>query len=163
MTAEPDEIRVQHFVEEMGLLFSELGSQRMVGRVLGALLVCDPAHQSSSQLQDLLDASAGSISTTTRTLVQMGMVEKVAIPGERATFYRLRDHLWVDLMRRRLGFLVMMREAAERGLAVLDGASDARTERLRSFRDFYAFMERRMPEMLDEWIALRAASEEEST
>ena len=34
--------RERHFVEEMGLLFETMGGQRMMGRVVGHLLICEP-------------------------------------------------------------------------------------------------------------------------
>ena len=53
----------EHFVEELGLLFAELGQPRMMGRMLAWLLICEPPDQSSSDLVGALGASKATIST----------------------------------------------------------------------------------------------------
>jgi DNA-binding transcriptional regulator GbsR (MarR family) len=86
------ETGLHHFVAEIGLFFEAAGSTRMAGRMLGWLLVCDPPHQSAGQLAAALHASNGSISMTTRMLIQAGLVDRVSLRGDRRTYYRLRPH-----------------------------------------------------------------------
>jgi DNA-binding MarR family transcriptional regulator len=150
------ETRERHFVEEMGLLMAQAGEPPMMGRVLGRLLICDPPHQSSAELAEYLQASAGSISTTTRALQAAGLIERAPVPGERATYFRLRAHPWGEVMRRQAVILRLSRECAERGLAALEGEPEARKARLHDFHDFYAFFEERLPEMIDAWAARTA-------
>lgn len=154
---------MQHFVEEVGLLFSELGGQRMMGRVLGHLLVCDPPHQSSAELARALQASTGSISTVTRMLVASAMIERVAMPGQRATYFRIRPGMWVDHMRQQMSSLRVMRQTAERGMALMADEAPEKAARLREFRDFYVFMERQLPKMFDDWVAHQAGLSPEAT
>src|SRR5437762_2128546 len=78
------EEELRQLVEEIGLWFERSGVPRMAGRVLGWLLLCDPAEQTMQQLADHLDASMGSISTMLRLLGQLGLIEKSSIPGERS-------------------------------------------------------------------------------
>ena len=66
-----------HFVEDVGLLLEQGGILAWPGRIVGWLLICDPPHQSTSQLAQVLGASKASISTMTRLLIQMGLVEQV--------------------------------------------------------------------------------------
>ncbi|MBA3470937.1 MAG: hypothetical protein H0T53_14985 [Herpetosiphonaceae bacterium] len=60
----------RQFVEKVGLLYEQVGLQRMAGRILGWLLICDPPAQSAADLAAALDASKGSISGITRQLFQ---------------------------------------------------------------------------------------------
>ena len=152
MNSTEQDVRARHFVEELGLLFSESGLAPMMGRIIGHLLICDPPEQSSQALAQALDASKGAISTTTRQLSSLGMIEKVRLKGERSTFFRLRSHAWVDWSRGEMARLTMMRELAERGLALLEDEPQ-RADRLRSFHAFYSHVEREMPAMLDRWVA----------
>ena len=71
------------FIEEVGIVFEQTGLPRMAGRVFGWLLISDPPYQSPAELAEVLMASKGSISTTTRLLLQLGLVERFIIPGER--------------------------------------------------------------------------------
>lgn len=137
------------------MLFADQGAQPMMGRLLAHLLICDPPHQSSADLAEALQASAGSISTLTRQLLAMGMIQKAVVPGSRATFFRLTPGMWVDLMRQRNGSLRAVREAADRGLRALAHRPTEQLDRLREFRDFYLFLEGEMPRLLDAWLARR--------
>jgi hypothetical protein len=143
----------------MGLVYAEVGAPRMMGRIMGRLLICEPAQQSSAELAEYLLASRGAISTTTRQLLASNMIEKVAIPGDRSTYFRIQSSGWVDAMRRRMGSLTIMREVAERGLALLADESPARRARLQAFHDFYAWLEERLPALYDDWEAQHSSSD----
>ena len=78
----------KNFVEEVGIAFEQTGLPRMAGRVFGWLLISDPPYQSSTELAEALMASKGSISTTTRLLIQLGLAERFVIPGERHDNFR---------------------------------------------------------------------------
>ena len=142
------------YVEDFGLLFEQFGKPRMVGRVLGVLLVSGLQEHSAEELADLLSASRGSISSATRTLVQSGLVQRVSRPGERRDYFRVRPGAWNELMRERMTQVFALREMAERGLVVLDAADSGEPEArrgLEEMRDFYAYWERELPAVLERW------------
>jgi DNA-binding transcriptional regulator GbsR (MarR family) len=149
--SEDDAQRKLHFVEEIGLVFEEAGMTRMAGRILGWLLICDPPHQTLNDLAEVLQASKGSISTMTRLLIQTGLVERVSLPGQRRDYFRIRPGAWVQIMVRRIEAIRAIREMAERGLALLEGADGVQRRRLDEFHSLYTFLERKMPELLVEW------------
>jgi DNA-binding MarR family transcriptional regulator len=152
MPPDPDD-PLAAYVEEVALFFEQSGLPRIAGRVLGLLLVCDPRVRSAAELADELGVSKGSISTMTRLLVRSGLIEKVGIPGERTTYFRLRDDGFESLFAFKLQALVSFRPLADRGLQLLgevDPSAD-RSHRLRVIRALYAFFEREMPVMLDKW------------
>lgn len=124
---------------------------RMAGRVLGHLLICDPPEQSSAELAAALSASKGSISTNTRLLLHTELLEKVAMPGERGTWFRVRSHAWEQLMEHQLTALTSFRALLDEGIELLAGTSAARRERLEDTRDFYGFMEKEFPLILQHW------------
>ncbi|NNL96709.1 MAG: MarR family transcriptional regulator, partial [Acidimicrobiia bacterium] len=64
------------FVEEMGALFERLGYGRMAGRVWGYLLVVDAEQVSAADLVEALDSSPSAISTATRVLISLGLVDR---------------------------------------------------------------------------------------
>jgi DNA-binding transcriptional regulator GbsR (MarR family) len=124
------------FVERFALWLEQSGMPRMTGRVLGWLLVCEPEHQSATDLADALHASRGSISTTTRTLAQAGLVERITFPGDRRTYYRARAN-WNSLLEAQLKQVGELRGLVE---AALEDAS-AGQERLAHIHDFATFWE----------------------
>lgn len=141
----------QFFVEQAGVVFEHLGFPRMAGRVLGWLLICDPPHQTPGELAAALQASKASISMTIRLLVQLGIIERVALPGNRRDSFRIRDHAWSRMTEERMEYVTTIRELAERGLTLRAGADDAATQRLREMRNFYAFYERELPALITRW------------
>lgn len=145
------------FVDQMGLMFEENGGPRMMGRIFGFLLICDPAVQSLPSLCAALGSSKGATSIVARQLVTAGLVERVHVRGERAIAYRVRSGAWFDLMRARFQGIGVMRRLAERGLDSMGAAPPERRARLEGFRDFYAYMEREM-----EPLFARYGTEEET-
>ncbi|MEW6638681.1 MAG: MarR family transcriptional regulator [Actinomycetota bacterium] len=144
----------RRYVEDFGLLFEGFGLARMVGRVLGALMVADPPEMSAEELAGVLRASRGSISTATRMLVRMGLVERVGRPGERRDYFRNKPGAWHDLMRREMEGIAAFREMAERGLGILEAEGRDRPEvrlGLEEMRDFYAYCEKELPALFERW------------
>jgi DNA-binding transcriptional regulator GbsR (MarR family) len=140
---------MKQFIEDMGIHFEEMGLPRMAGRIFGCLLVCEPQHQSSEQLANIVAASKGSISTMTRLLIQSGVVERMGLPGKRDTYYRIKPGSWSELMRARISHVTRLRELADRGLTLLADRDPKLRQRLQELRDFYAFLEQEMPALLD--------------
>ena len=139
------------YIEEMGIAIEGLGLPRMAGRVLGALLIADPPEQSAEDLAETLQASRGSISTTTRLLEMPGLIERVSKPGDRRVYYRNRPDAWYQATRREAAALGQMRELADKALDLLEGAPDEVRQGAEDMREFYAFWEREMPAVLDHW------------
>jgi len=138
----------KQYIEDFGLYFEEQNMPRMAGRILGLLLVCQPAHQSADDIVAMLDASRGTVSTMTRMLARLGMIEKIGRPGERRDYFRIQPNLWVDLFESNLGEISNMRQVAERGLKLMEGAPQEECKRLGEMYRFYAFLEKELPELV---------------
>ncbi|MCA9691732.1 MAG: MarR family transcriptional regulator [Nannocystaceae bacterium] len=145
------------FIEDLAVFFEESGLPRIAGRILGLLLVCDPPHRSAGELAEQLGVSAGSVSTMTRVLLSAGLIERVGVPSERATHYRLKDDGFERTFELRIAGLDGFSTLAERGLRLLARDGDARTRRLRTLTALYAFWERELPLLLARWREQRRA------
>ncbi|MGB0591198.1 MAG: GbsR/MarR family transcriptional regulator [Myxococcota bacterium] len=141
--------RLSHFVEESGVLFEEWGAPRMLGRIVGWLLCCDPAEQTAAQLCEVLRASKGSISTGTRSLLLMGVIEKLTRPGERAAYFRIGPGAWKNLMRRDAMRIKLMHEWSLRGLDMMASQSEAHRARLDELSGFLRFIDEEYPAFLE--------------
>ncbi len=149
---------LHEYVESFGLYWEEAGLPRMAGRILSWLLICDPPHQTMHELTEALQASKSSISTGTRMLIQMGLIERLSLPGQRRDHFRVLPDSWSHIMEEKAKRqFTELRRLSERGLDLLDGASPARRQRLEEMRDYYVFMEREFPLILDHWRAHRSA------
>ena len=134
----------------LGELFDAHGFPRMVGRVLGELLLAEPPYLSTAELCERLPASKGHLSTTMSMLSSMGMVERFGVPGSRRDHYRLSEDAFVRAMRGSAEPSVRMAAVASRALAEVPAGSRASQE-LTRMRDFYVFLARRLPELVEEF------------
>ena len=141
----------QGYVEDFGVLFEGVGGSRMVGRVLGLLLVSEAPELSAEEIAGSLRASQGAISTATRTLVGTGLVRRRTRPGERRAYFGVNPDAWQETTRRQVAGSAAFREMADRGLALRKSDEPEAGRGLKAMRDFYAFWERELSEVLARW------------
>jgi DNA-binding transcriptional regulator GbsR (MarR family) len=139
------------FVEEVGLFFEEAGMPRMAGRILGCLLLSDRPHHSSDELAEALMASKGSISTATRFLIQIGLIERISLPGVRHDYFSIRPSAFQHALKHGVEQVTRLRQLAERGLELLGDRSSLIRQRLEEVYDMYSFFEREYPLLLERW------------
>lgn len=136
----------------MGLMFEMVGMPRMAGRIFGWLLISDPPQQSSGSLAKVLQASKGSISSMTRLLIQIGLIERVSLPGQRRDYFQIKPNAWTQLTKQRMAQVTAFRQLAEKGLDLMSNASPELKQRLQEMRDIHAFLERELPQLDARWI-----------
>jgi DNA-binding MarR family transcriptional regulator len=145
------------FIERYGLFFeATAGASRTAGRLHGWLLICDPPHQSLTQLANVVELSKAAVSPVIRQLEQLQFVERVPLSATREHFYRLRrgDDA-ARMIDDRLKVLAAGRRIAELGLEAV-GDDMARRERLEEFLDLYTFLEERLgPQLMADWEKYR--------
>ena len=86
------------FVEQLGLIAQADGLPRIAGRILG-LMVIHGGPFSFSELSVRLKVSRGSISTNTRLLENLGVIERTTRAGERQDYFKLHANPYIELIR----------------------------------------------------------------
>jgi DNA-binding transcriptional regulator GbsR (MarR family) len=142
------QLEEKHFIEDIGLFFEQMGMPRMAGRILGVLLVSEPAAQSITDIAQTLQASKSSISIMSRLLVENGLIERVASPLPRRDYYRFKSGGWILYMRHWMALWSALHQIAERGITLLNGKTAVDKERLMEAHDLFSLMEEQMPSML---------------
>jgi DNA-binding transcriptional regulator GbsR (MarR family) len=143
----------QNFVEEVGNAFEQTGLPRMAGRIFGWLLICSPPHQNAEQIGRALLASKGSISTSTRLLIQHNLIERVSLPGVRHDYLRLKTGATGFMIEHGIdGEVRMFRQLTERGLKLIDKDNTESREILKEMNELYHFMERELPLLRKRWL-----------
>jgi DNA-binding transcriptional regulator GbsR (MarR family) len=143
--------KLHQFVEEFALAYEAAGIPRTAGRILGWLMVCDPPEQTASQLVEALGSSKASISTMTRLLAQMHLIERVPRRGSRQDYFRIRPGTWSERVKNGLAGLSLYKSLAEKGLRLLENAPPERAERLQEMRDLYAFFEEELQGLFERY------------
>jgi len=151
MDDEERQFEETRFIEDVGIVFEQSGLPRMAGRILGSLLVSDPPNQSTNKLAETLLASKGSISTMTRLLIRIGLIERTCMPGVRHDYFRIRADALSHLMEQKLEFIITFRQIADRGLKLMEGKAPVTRQGLEEMRDMYAFFEREFPVLIQRW------------
>jgi len=156
------QIAERQFIEEFGIVMEQTSLPRMAGRILGGLLISDSPHQSSEQLVNGLEASKGSISSMTRLLIQINLIERMSLPGVRRDYFRIRADAWHNMIRRGLeDEIKMVRQLAERALELLADKPPRTRQWLEEMCNVYNFLEQEFPTLLERWAQQREKTSEQ--
>ncbi|WP_099041673.1 GbsR/MarR family transcriptional regulator [Mycobacterium neglectum] len=136
--------------EQLALVLSSHGLQRMTARVLASLLFTEHPTMTMGDLAEQLQASTGAVSGALKMLGSVGLVERVPAPGSRRDHYRLRDDAWAVQYTNQNEVTTAVLTAAEAGIAATPDGSLPH-QRLTQMRDFYAFLLDEIPALLDRW------------
>lgn len=139
------------YVEHVGRFWESLSMSRTAGRILGWLMICEPAHQSATDLVNTLQISTGSVSTQVRLLERIGLVERITFRGDRLRYYQLPEHVWGKALNTELDRIRQMRTLAEAGSAVVPTTRPERVTELGAIAQFFE----------DEWPDLLARMSEQ--
>ena len=148
----------RRYAEEFGVVGESMGMPRMNGRLLGWMLICDPPRQSITDLMGALGVSRASVSIATRLLQANGLIRRAVEPGSRGYSFELNPDAFSQL-RADVQFGAL-RRLLERGIAIVGDDTDPKAARLREARDFYAFVEREIPALIDRYRMERAQGKE---
>ncbi|MDB6075930.1 MAG: hypothetical protein JWO89_3570 [Verrucomicrobiaceae bacterium] len=141
------------FVEEMGLIFQAEGMPRIAGRIFGRLVLCGGPF-SLSDLALKLKASRGSISTNTRLLESIGLIERTGVAGDRQGYYRLAPDPYTRLLEGSIQRIAKANETVRRAqLRVPRRQADAHA-RLDELADFYSKTATGFEAILEKFAAL---------
>lgn len=97
MTVKSELSAIENFIERVGLSAEEDGLPRIAGRMM-AFFVIHGGPISFSNLADELRVSRGSVSTNTRILISLGVIERVSRPGERQDYFQIADQPYSKMM-----------------------------------------------------------------
>lgn len=123
--------------------------------MVGWLLICEPAQQTIAEVSQGLHASRSAISGAVAQLEGWSWIKRTRAAGERVDRVELDPAIWVRLLDKSEEY-TSLGELAQRGLELLEDASDTRRSRLGEAAAFADFLTQRMPVIAAEWRARRA-------
>ncbi|MCX6363231.1 MAG: MarR family transcriptional regulator [Actinobacteria bacterium] len=141
----------RRLVEEFGLLYEQMGGTRMGGRVSGYLLMCDPPVQSLTRIAEALGVSKAAVSGAVRSLLQLGVVERVSEPGRRGDSYRALPGQMDTMLG--LNHVRTLHALLDRGLASVADRDQTHSNYalMSDLRRFSAFLETEIPGVIERW------------
>lgn len=145
---------IEQFIEQMGLSSEMDGWPRIAGRMWGFFIVYG-GPISFAELAQRLKVSRGSISTNARLLRELGIIDRVSVPGDRQDYYQLAEQPYSRLLK---GYLDRMRNTltrVERLQAALPGDWHDSLQRLGEMRHFQDVAVRTTEKLIEEMESTR--------
>jgi DNA-binding transcriptional regulator GbsR (MarR family) len=146
-----DRDECKHFIEQTADLMDQHGLPHMAGRIVGALLVCQPPYMSHDELAESVQASKGAISMATQMLLRMNLVERISLPGERRHYYRLRGNFLEDAMQTRTEHVLLHKRLYEAGTHLLRDEPLEANRRLTEMQAYVDFFAEELPGLSKRW------------
>ena len=135
-----DRAQLLGWAERVATFFAEhYGLPPITGRILGWLMICEPAEQSAGEIADAIGASRASLTTNMRFLIASGLVRRLTRPGARTSYYRIDDGMWDAVIRRRIASMMSFSQITLDGMNLV-GAESPRAARLRAAHEFFDWM-----------------------
>lgn len=138
-------------IDDMGMLWEELGMPRSEGRIVGCLMLSNEPAMSSADLMKELAMSAGSISTATRRLAEVGFIKRVTQVGRRGHFFRVEDDVWGAFLAGERGYLDKRVAFAESVLEHLGPDDQGPRRRMQNMRDYMSWLRTYHRKMLTDY------------
>lgn len=152
---------VLRFVEKFALVLTNAGMPRMPARVFSMLLAAQEGGMTAAALAETLRISPAAVSGAIRYLVQVGMVERGRWPGERRDHYFIGDDTWYSTVANRDQLYRTLCDALDEGVDAV-GAETASGRRLTEIRDFFRFLAKEMPPLIERWLAQKRSAQKRS-
>lgn len=140
-----------HVVEKFAALFEGYGFPRMSGRILAQLMVAEGHGLTAAELGAALQVSPAAVSTSTTYLLRVGLVEKVRVPGERRDRYHLPDDAWYLATATKDPIYGRIADIAQEAVVAVGGSRTEAGARFEQMRDFFSFLQREVPALIDAW------------
>ncbi|WGH92588.1 MarR family transcriptional regulator [Auritidibacter ignavus] len=151
-----DQVQTLKFVDRAGAYYAEsLGFPPVAGRTLAYLAVCSPAEQTIADLADALLASRSAITQAVSLLSERGLARRFRGRGQRVDF--VVANLDIQQFTRDLDGESYADQAKllEQAALLLDADGSGRKQALHELSELYLFLAERLPELKDEWLAVR--------
>jgi DNA-binding transcriptional regulator GbsR (MarR family) len=149
-----DDAAVRHFIERFALRLIDAGMPPMPARVWTAALAAETETVTPSDFAAVLGVSPAAVSGAVRYLQQIGLLERVAVPGSRRQHYSSPVHLWYDTFVAREQEMASYAAIIDDGIKAVGAATPA-GERLAELGEFFAFIGHELPRLVDQWRSTR--------
>ncbi|MCD2166189.1 GbsR/MarR family transcriptional regulator [Comamonas koreensis] len=134
------------FIERNAIQAETGGLPRIAGRLIGIFLL-DGGPISFAELAERMQASRASVSTNTRLLERLGIIERVAMRGERQDFFSLRANPFLIVLEQSIADCQRFTTYVDELLAASPLPADA-TARLQQAQEFHAVTAQTLQELL---------------
>ena len=141
---------IDDFVERFGLIAQAQGLSRIAGRIMG-LIIIEGGPISFGELSKRLQVSRGSISTNTRLLESLGIVERTSRSGERQDYFEIASTPYKRLLRVQSEQLSKAQSVIRQTIGDLPGNREDSRARLNELDAFYEALRRSYDDLIEQF------------
>jgi DNA-binding transcriptional regulator GbsR (MarR family) len=141
--------------EQAAAMMTAAGMPRMPARVMMALVGSPDAGYTAAELTERLGVSAAAVSGAVRYLQAIHIIHRLPHHGDRRDRYDIRDGGWDVVITANMPLYERLADVVDR-IADENTAAPQSAIRARDMSEFFRFLARRMPQLLDEWHAERS-------
>jgi hypothetical protein len=150
-----DERALNDVVERAASILAAAGFPKMPARVLMALTVTETGGLTAVELSEQLGVSAAAISGAVRYLQTVGIARRVSQSGSRRDIWELPEDAWYEALTSKNDIYEVLAVQADAGAAAIDDPASLARARLVEMAEFYRFVGRKLPELLEQWEQTR--------
>ena len=121
----------------------------MAGRLFAVLLLSEKSQLSAEELSSMLHASRGSISNTTRMLIQLRLLKRVSVHGDRRQYYQLSNP--TALLETGSASIQHFRALLDRAMENSPEESVHARQRIGQYQQLYEFFHTEYASILKRW------------
>ena len=141
----------KQYIEKTGVSLEQIGFPRMVGRTLGYLMVSEPPYRTFNEIQEYLQASKSSISTSLQFLLKQELIGYFTLPGDRKRYFKFNAESWLDFIKKEVSQLTMFRKLILECITLRNKEHEKFNQALLDIADLYAFFEKEFPILIRRW------------
>ena len=145
----------REIIERVGVAYEKKGLQPVVGRIMGLLLVAEPAEATFEEIQEELQVSKSAVSTALSFLQAKETVEYRTKPGERKRYFKLRMRDWKSELKKEFDEVLNMEGLINEIIELKENKETDFCCRLLEMKDFFVFMRKELPLLLKKFEASR--------
>jgi DNA-binding transcriptional regulator GbsR (MarR family) len=142
------------FIDRMGIAAETDGMSPIAGRLFALLLLADQPR-SLDDIADSLAVSKASVSTDARRLLERGIVDRVAKPGDRRDYYELSPDFFARIIDSRISRWRRMQSLANEVREQADRLPAAVAKRIDAIDDVERSVIAPLEQALADWRAQR--------
>lgn len=139
-------------VEDLGVIFEELGQSPMESRVFAYLLLAEPEYKSFDEIREFLGASKSAVSNALNRHLKEKSIGYLTFSGDRKRYFKINTKNWLKMAMNSSNKVSMINGVLK---DVLEFRKDSGTKEfndgLIEILDFQTFLGKKIEEALVEW------------
>src|SRR5690606_22312622 len=145
----------KEIIERVGVFHEKKGMQPVVGRIIGLLLVAEPAEATFDEIQNVLQVSKSAVSNALTFLQGREIADYTTKPGDRKRYFKLKVKDWRKDLKKDFDELLKIDALISDVIDLKKDKSSQFCCYLSEMKDFLAFMRKELPLMIEKFERTR--------